>query len=411
MPEPWAILGTVVQAPVFGTISLVQQTTVIVEDGIITHMETAADGANLLVEQGLQASSVLRLQDGEFLCPGFIDLHVHAPQYSYAGTATDRPLMEWLGAYAFPREKAHADAEAARAEYTRLAARLAAHGTTTALLFGTMHRQACQELALTFQQRGLRAFIGKVCMDRHSAEGYQETTQEALAETEAFLQWIEELGDERIQAAITPRFVPTCTPELLAGLGQLAAKYDSAVQSHISESFDEVEFSQALHPEVDGRDIELFERAGLLRNRAVMAHGTCLTSAELRRLAETGTAIAHCPLSNFFFGDRLLPVRDVLALGVKVGLGTDVAGGLDWTEAFWLATQGGAAALGLGNVCGTLEVGKSFDALRVDTQNSAAFDVFAADTPLDAFQKFVNLGDDRNISTVWVRGQEISKTP
>ena len=95
--------------------------------------------------------------------------HERLLQYSYAGTATDRPLMEWLGAYAFPREKAHADAEAARAEYNKLAARLAAHGTTTAVLFGTMHLQACQQLALTFQQRGLRTFVGKVCMDRSAS--------------------------------------------------------------------------------------------------------------------------------------------------------------------------------------------------------------------------------------------------
>ncbi|DBA75076.1 TPA: hypothetical protein ACH3X1_010409 [Trebouxia sp. C0004] len=483
----WACRGTIVHIKTFAQPQLLVDHIVIIgptEDGGTIQAICSGDKEPEVCSRfDIDTQSIVRLEEGELLCPGFIDLHVHAPQYSYTGTATDRPVMEWLNTYAFPRETAHSDSDAATKEYMKLCNRLVAHGTTTVLIFGTIYKAACQRLALCLQAQGLRGFVGKVCMDRQSPDGYSETTSDSLADTEAFIKWVQQLQDDKIHAVVTPRFVPTCTPELLQGLGQLAAQFDTPIQSHISESFDEVEYSSALHPENAGGDTALFDKAGLLRQRAVMAHGTCLTDPELKVLGQRGTALAHCPLSNFFFGDRVLHVRHAMQLGVKIGLGTDVAGGyspsmlnamrscviasralcmsqyatmapqlqtpappqtepnptrqnltgvataasaepgdsfcipagsrkevqaanlLDWKGAFWLATVGGAQALGLEKICGTLEVGKAFDALRVDTRNAAAFDVFPADTPMDIFQKFVNLGDDRNIKAVWVGGK------
>ncbi|CAL5228621.1 g11785 [Coccomyxa viridis] len=444
---------------------------------------------------GLQIT-VHNIPEGRFMCPGFIDLHIHAPQYSYTGTATDRPLMDWLDHYTFPREAQMQDLKEAKAQYSQLVQRLISNGTTTAVMFGSLHLEPTMLLADTLHQAGLRAYVGKVCMDRNSKDYYQHSLEQNLADTEAFVRHVRSLKSTLVHPVVTPRFVPSCSPSLLQGLGRLAQEHDCHVQSHISESLDNDAFVHALHPEVNGRDARLYEQAGLLTQRTVMAHGVTLTTSELRLLADRGTAIAHCPLSNFYFADVPLDVQRCLKAGVKVGLGTDVAGGyspsmlsamrsavitskavrmmhidaarrapasclsasaagndgsassepvpaagsehhegsasspalahqrehaaaqqqrsaveeaaargtLGYKEAFWLATMGGAHALGLQDTVGSFRVGKEFDAIMVDTELREPFDVFSTDSLLDRFEKFVNLGDDRNVRAVWIQG-------
>ncbi|CAK0782316.1 hypothetical protein CVIRNUC_005629 [Coccomyxa viridis] len=508
MSMSFALRGTFVHSPVFGEVQVLQDTVCIVSGkrsgGKILALIPGADADSKMEELGLQAA-VHQIPEGRLMCPGFIDTHVHAPQYSYAGTATDRPLMQWLDHYTFPREAQMQDLKEAKAHYNKLVERLISNGTTTALVFGSLHLEPTKLLADILHQAGMRAYVGKVCMDRNSKNYYVQSTEQNLQDTEAFVEHIRGLNTVLVHPVITPRFVPCCTPALLQGLGAIAQRSICHVQSHISESLDNDAFVAQLHPEVGGRDAQLYERAGLLTQRTVMAHGVTLTDAELRLLAERGTALAHCPLSNFYFADIPLDVLRCLAAGVKVGLGTDVAGGyspsmlsamrsavlaskavrmlhidaarrqagcsnpctaqepvrtlpaeegsaavgghqesqhpsslsgsraeaalqlpepaggsaaavkaaaarrtLSYQEAFWLATMGGAQTLGLQDQLGSFEVGKDFDALMIDASSGTTFDIFSADSLLDTFEKFVNLGDDRCIRAVWVQGGLLS---
>ncbi|GBG32380.1 Guanine deaminase [Hondaea fermentalgiana] len=402
--------------------------------GIIIHVGPLAEAGEIV--NGAQ--KVIRLEKHQMLCPGFIDTHIHAPQYSYTGTATDKPLMSWLQDYTFPAEKALQDVEKAAEVYERIVARTLRCGTTTAMYFGTLHNASSQVLADTCFRLGQRALVGKVSMDRNGQQGYQEAdTKSALQDAENFVRNLKQSQAGKAGMALpvlTPRFIPTCTPELLRGLGDLARQYDCNVQSHISESLDEVEFSAALHPG-EGSDAILFDAAGLLRKGAVMAHGVHMSDADFALLKARGAAIAHCPLSNFFFAHGYLPVAKLLKQGVLMGLGTDVAGGyspsmfnamrsavlaskagaiqartahldgdhiIDYRHAFFLATLGGAQALDIDDKVGKLQVGMQFDALILDADAPGTnIDVFPRDSIEDVFQKLCTLGDDRNVIRVF----------
>jgi len=254
-----------------------------------------------------------------------------------------------------------------------------------------------------------------------------------------------------VQGAITPRFVPTCSRELLRGLGELAAQHPKVViQSHVSESLDEVEFTKFAESDDNARDVAIFDRYGLLRAPSVLAHGVHLLPSELELMSTRGCAVAHCPLSNAFFANGNLDILDVLAKGCQVCLGTDVAGGyspsmlnsmrqavvvsrelrqssatdsLSWRGALWLATVGGAQALGLGSVCGRLEKGFAFDALVVEAAPKGiglppyeATELVGGEedgpvlVPDALLERYLNLGDDRNVVAVFVAGRRVVGT-
>ena len=252
----------------------------------------------------------------------------------------------------------------------------------------------------------------------------------------------------RVLPLITPRFIPTCTPELLTSLGHMAQAEDCHITSHISESLDEVAWSLALEKQdsgVERTDAQVFDRHGLLTRQCIMAHGVWLNESDASLLRTRGTAVAHCPLSNFFFADTCLPCRDLLTAGNLVGLGTDVAGGyqpsmmdscrmavvasrafdqqrrhptnssavdqkkptavMDYRHAFYLATLGGAESLNLQDYLGNFAVGKQMDAVIL----SPGQNIFINDTDelADVFQKICNLGDDRNVRQVYVAGRQV----
>jgi len=415
---------------------------------------------------------IQQLHRNEFLCPGMVDLHIHAPQYAYTGTATDRPLMGqtgWLETYTFPAERRLKDDRAlADSVYDGVVRTTLRHGTTTAVYFATLDVEPCKVLVEAALQRGQRALIGKVCMDRNSPEDYCQPLEQNLEEAKAVIEYIHsrvgkrqrQQGDQkllpRILPLITPRFLPTCSPALLTALGEMAAKYDCHVTSHLSESLDEVAFSRHLDATQDlgdgvGRtDAAIFDSHSLLTDQCIMAHSVHLTDSDCTLLKQRGSAIAHCPLSNMFFAGGILPCRRLLQSEIKVGLGTDVAGGyspsllnssrmtvvaaqalqqhhqrtptsakesavLDYRHAFYLATLGGATALGLQHRIGTLAVGMEFDAIVLSAgsaENGAAYSpvqVFDSDTLSDMFQKLCVLGDDRNVKRVFVQGVEVTQ--
>lgn len=281
-------------------------------------------------QQAADNDTLIHLKSDEYLLPGFIDLHVHAPQWPNAGVALDRPLNEWLDTYTFPLEAKYHDTAFAKRVYDDLVAELIGNGTTTALYFGTTHNSANLELAKACITHGQRGFIGKVAMDNpdQTPEYYRDASaQSAVADTETFIQQLTELNqtaDIKQTPVITPRFVPSCTPESLKGLGELAKKYDLPVQSHCSES--DWENGYALE-HYHMRDAGVLDQYGLLTDKSVMAHGTLLNQSDLDTFKDRGVSIAHCPISNVYFGNAVLPVSKLLQQDIKVGLGTDLSGG------------------------------------------------------------------------------------
>jgi guanine deaminase len=336
-----AILGTAVDAPSLGVVrGLDTQTLIVVSrsTGKIVSVQRDADAPAAAAALEAAGVELVRLGPREFLLPGFVDCHVHCSQWAYMGTGIDRPLMAddgFLAKYAFPAEAA-LDARTAPAVYRAAIDDMVRHGTTTALVFGSARLDASEAyVAAALERGGPRSLVGKVNMDRYCPEGYVETAAQSLADTEAFIVGTKAANDALglpagspplVAPVVTPRFLPTCTPELLRGLGALAEKHDCFIQSHLSESCDELAFSASLFPE-QPTDAAAFAEYGLLRSPSLMAHCVHLQPGEAELMMLNGCAMAHCPTSNFFFAKEALPVRQLLQLGVKIGLGTDVAGG------------------------------------------------------------------------------------
>ncbi len=379
----------------------------------------------------LAATGVLYdLPEGEVLLPGFVDCHVHAPQWPQLGRALDVPLEDWLQRHTFPLEARYADLGFARAVYADMVAALLAQGTTTATYFGTIHVPATLALAETCLKLGQRAIIGKVAMD-NSAECpdyYRDSDAgTAVGGSRAVIERIRALTPGRaplVLPAITPRFLPSCSTELLTELGDLAAATGAHVQTHCSESLWEVEHG---HSRFGRSDAEMLDHFGLLRSHTVLAHGNYTIADDRVLIRERGAAFTHCPLSNIYFAGAILPAREILDEGLRIGLGTDIAGGyspsvldnarsaidvarmrdkpgaaIDVAEAFWMATAGGGEALGL--KVGAFRPGFQFDALAVRTN---ALRYPGSDAPTDLFEQIVRRAKREDIRAVWVAGRQV----
>uniref|UniRef100_A0A8C9M1D0 Guanine deaminase n=2 Tax=Piliocolobus tephrosceles TaxID=591936 RepID=A0A8C9M1D0_9PRIM len=367
-------------------------------------LEEASQQEKLAQEWCFKPCEIRELSHHEFFMPGLVDTHIHASQYSFSGSNVDLPLLEWLTKYTFPAEHRFQNTDFAEEVYTRVVRRTLKNGTTTACYFGTLHTDSSLLLAEITDKFGQRAFVGKVCMDLNDTfPEYKETTEESIKETERFV-------SEMLQK-----------------------------NSHISETRDEVEAVKNLHPNYKNYT-DVYDKNNLLTTKTVMAHGCYLSAEELNVFHERGASIAHCPNSNLSLSSGFLNVLEVLKHEVKIGLGTDVAGGYSYSmldairravmvsnillinkvneksltlkEVFRLATLGGSQALGLDGEIGNFEVGKEFDALLINPK--------ASDSPIDLFygdflgdiseaviQKFLYLGDDRNIEEVYVGGKQV----
>ncbi|GAA5942776.1 uncharacterized protein JCM15063_002789 [Sporobolomyces koalae] len=462
----WVFVGTVLSSEVDRSLSiLVDQVLVVNKQGYIVHLESSEtldslEYLRLAQQSGFPHERLMRLGPDAWILPGFVDTHIHAPQYVNAGMALDKPLMEWLEAYTFKAE-ARIDRDPdgyGKRVYGRLVERMIENGTTAASVFGTISVEANLVLARTFLNAGLRGQIGKVAMDQNSPATYIETTEQSLAETRRFIELTRQLVEtskprhlQTVEPVITPRFVPTCTNKLLSGLKMLADETRVRVQSHLAESRGEVELCKHL---LGGQtDVELFHELGLLGPKALMAHCTHANDTDLALFAQTGTAIAHCPLSNVYFSsERQLALREAWNAQVKVGLGSDISGGyrvgldenmrwsvgisrlrqgtrqeddqepeereslaISWKESMYLATLGGAQALGLDetNRVGQLKVGQAFDAqlIRVRTKGSRV-DWFEREdgseiTIEEKVEKWWCNGSEVDRKAVWVQGQKI----
>ncbi|XP_054905181.1 guanine deaminase [Poeciliopsis prolifica] len=405
-------------------------------EGKIAFIGKGKDLQRLSENFGFSPCGVTQLQQHEFFMPGMVDTHIHASQYSYAGTALDMPLLQWLNTYTFPVESRFRDLEFAKKVYTQVVKRTLRNGTTTACYFATIHTDASLLLGQIANDFGQRALVGKVCMDRNDAvKCYRETSEESQEETYRFIKELLNKKYPLVKPVVTPRFAPSCTEALLAKLGEIAKNNKLHIQSHISENLEEVELVKELFPNMESYT-DVYHRCNLLTDKTIMAHGCHLSDEELALFRKTGAALSHCPNSNISLCSGVLNVRNVLNHKVKLGLGTDVAGGyspsildavrraldsskvltiqdpehktLRFDEVFRLATLGGSQALSLDERTGNFEVGKDFDALRVNVAAPGGpIDLIQNEEPQILLEKFLNLGDDRNIVEVFVAGKKV----
>lgn len=400
-------------------------------------LETTAPDYQAAYQAAQQAHLLEKVPADQVIFPGFVDLHVHAPQWPQAGLALDKPLAAWLNDYTFPLEAKYQDLDFARQVYHELVHELLAQGTTTVLFFGTIHPEANLVLGEESLHQGLRTLIGRVAMDNpdQTPAYYRDSSsQAAIVATETFIHQLNDLGKGNPLSpipVITPRFVPSCTDATLAGLGRLARKYDLPVQSHVSESNWEHQYAIdrfGIH------DAAVLDHFGLLTSRTVLAHATQLTPEDQALLRQRQTAIAHCPISNAYFGNGVLPVNDLLAAKNRVGLGTDISGGyspslydnlrhavalsqvrndgisrddegiansrISMVAAFYLATVGGAEALNL--PVGRIQAGKIADLQVVKDRFKRP-----TETAQERFERILYQTHRSEIMQVYTQGDQV----
>jgi guanine deaminase len=362
---------------------------------------------------------------GKLLMPGFIDSHVHAPQLdviaSY-GTA----LLDWLETYTFPAERRYADAEVSRSGAERFLDALLAHGTTSAVVFPTVHKTSVDALFEAARVRGMRVVAGKCLMDRHAPDGLRDDVDQARADCEDLIaRWH---GRDRLAYAVTVRFAPTSSEAQLAMAGALLASAPGLyMQTHVAENTDEVTWVAELFPD-DRSYLGVYHRHGLLNERAVLAHGVWLDDEDRALLAATGAHIAHCPSSNLFLGSGLYDWRAMEAAGAPSSIATDVGGGtslsmlrtladaykvqalrgvkLSAWKGLYTATRGAARALRLEHEIGHFDPGAMADVGVWDLAVGPVAthrDSVARDLHERVFA-WMTLGDERNLVASYVGG-------
>ncbi|XP_045538156.1 guanine deaminase [Papilio machaon] len=385
------------------------------------------------------------LDENQLLIPGFVDCHTHAPQFPNIGLGLDRPLLEWLDKYTFPLESKYVDVNFAKSIYGQVVQRLINNGTTTACYFGSLHLDGTLALVDSAIKYGQRALVGKVSMNIENDAGYYNDTAEELRDVECFVQKVLEYKNDLVSPVVTPRFAVSCNAALMTGLSDIANRYGCRIQSHISENLKEIEHVLNINPDCKSYS-EVYDRSHILNDKCIMAHAVYLCEEEMCLLQSRGVSVAHCPASNTRLRSGLCPVRRLIDAGLTVGLGTDVSGGdsssildamrramdvsahlemldttsvtrpaFNWREVFYLATLGGATALRLEDKVGSFEVGKDFDAQVIDVfANGGQIDKYdykmegnEHDRVSQMLQRFIYLGDDRNITQVYIKGRKV----
>jgi guanine deaminase len=362
---------------------------------------------------------------GRLILPGFIDTHVHSPQLDViASYGTE--LLDWLNTYTFPAERRYADPAQAEAGAALFLDALLAHGSTSAVVFPTVHKVSADALFAAASERGMRLIAGKVLMDRHAPDGLRDDVEQAEADCrELIARWH---GRDRLAYAVTVRFAPTSTPQQLAMAGRLCAQDPSLyMQTHVAENRDEVRWVRELFPEARSY-LDVYARAGLLHPRSVLAHGIWLDDTDRAVLREAGAQIAHSPSSNLFLGSGLFDWRAAEAAGAAVTMASDVGGGTSLSmlrtladaykvqamagerltawKALHAATRGAARALSLDHEIGTLEAGRLADLCVWDwaTGPVAGRRMEVARGLHEKVFAWMTLGDERCLAAAYVNG-------
>ena len=446
----FTVCGTLVHTPKCGELAIIQDALVEVDaDGNIARVLQPADADYAsLKEQAQTAGTLSQLAEGQYLFPGLVDTHIHAPQWPQLGKALHLPLDRWLQECTFPLEARYADEAFANVVYNSLVESLIANGTTTALYFATIHLESTKRLVDICLEKGQRALVGKVAMDNPAEcpDFYRDSsTSQGLEDTRALIEYTRGLSGNaagRVMPVVTPRFIPSCTDDMLAGLGEIAREFQCHVQTHCSESDWQHGYVLERHGRRDTESLDGFE---LLTSKTVLAHANFINDDDMTVIKSRHSGIAHCPLSNFYFSNAVFPARKALDRGLDVGLGTDISGGpspslihncamavtasraleegvdpeqvasdrgkpgtrIDFREALWMATAGGGRALDL--KIGLFEPGYAMDAIVIDTtvEDSDLRVWDEIDDVEDIVQKIIYNAHRSNISAVWVQGKQI----
>ena len=369
------------------------------------------------------------------LLPGLIDLHAHLPQLPNAGLGGGLDLLTWLDRYVFPLERGF-DESAAKALAPLAFRAFAAAGTTTAVLYGAVYESSLDACFAAAEAHGIRAVIGKVMMDRlryDTTLGDSEVLEQSLRQSQNLIERWHGRDDGRLMYAVTPRFAVSCSADMLRESAALAAATGAFWQTHLAEDRNEINEVRELFPEATDY-LDVYDRAGGLGPRAILAHAIHLSQREVDRLVETSSRIAHCPSSNLFLASGAMPLARYLDAGMSVGLGSDVAGGPDLslfsvmragaytqsglrtmlgeprpslTPVDWLrmGSLDGARALGLEDRIGSLESGKEADFICVDPNVTAPLPGQETDDPADLMSRLIYRGRPEMIRGAWVRGR------
>lgn len=398
------------------------------EDGVLLvsgsgHV-VAADSAEALAAEGLDLTRCEHFP-GHLIMPGMVDTHIHYPQTGVIASYGEQ-LIDWLNQYTFPEEQRFADLEFAASQAEQFLNLLMDHGTTTAMVYTTVHPQSTEAFFSAAQQRGARMIAGKVMMDRNAPPAFLDTPKSSELDCRQLIErWH---GTDRLHYALTPRFAPTSTAEQLAVAGTLLREYEGLyLQTHISENKAEMAWVAELFP--DARDyLDVYDRYGLLNERSVLGHGIYLNDRERQRLAETGARVAFCPTSNLFLGSGLLDRRALADAGVDVCLATDVGGGTSFSmlrtlseaykvmqlqhqslhplEALYWVTLGNARSLGLDHRIGNFAKGKEADFIVLDL-NADALQGYRQSRAVTLSEKLfalMTLGDRHNVVQTYLMG-------
>lgn len=410
--------------------SLSAQQTELVENGYLVCQNGISAG--VFTELPEQFSDYELIDYGNrLIIPGLVDLHIHAPQYGFRGLGMDLELLDWLNEVTFPEEAKYADQDYAENGYRIFAEEMKRSATTRACIFATIHTAATIRLMELLEDTGLRTMVGKVNMDRNSPDILRE--EDARASLQDTLKWLELTSRqfENVKPILTPRFIPSCTDELMKGLDAIRRQYQLPVHSHLSENPGEVEWVRELCPKAKSYG-DAYAGFGMFGGdcQTLMAHCVYLTDEEMKTMKENQVYIAHCPQSNTNLSSGIAPVRKFLDLGIKTGLGSDVGGGhtpniframadaiqvskLYWRlvdqttkpltveEAFYLGTKGGGEFFG--NV-GSFEAGYELDVLVLDD--------LAIRTPkqlslAERLERMIYLADEHCILAKYVAGNQV----
>ena len=405
---------------------------VVDEAGRITSVGAAADATPELVATAIDLRPLVVL-------PGMVDTHAHLPQLPNAGLGFALDLLTWLERVTFPTEQSWSDPKVAERLAPAIFEAFAAAGTTTVLGYGTVYAAAMDAAFAAAERHGIRAILGKVMMDRGTYDPVIEPSTilaRSLRESADLIARWHGADDGRLGYAVTPRFAVSCSADMLRESAALARETGTWWQTHVSEDPGEMAEVRRLFPEA--RDyVDVYDRAGGLGERTVLAHAIHLSDGELARLVETGTRVAHCPASNLFIGAGVMPLARYLDAGLVVGLGSDVSGGpeasifsvmrvgayalmarrsfageegaildpLDWLR---MGTLAGAEALGLDATIGSLEPDKEADMIAVDPSFAAALPGSPADDdPRDLMSRLIFRAHPDMVRGAWVRGRRL----
>ena len=415
--------GNLVSAPALGKLEIVEHGCLVLHD----------DGSIQSVEKAVPQNADAEVIDygNSLIMPSFVDMHLHAPQYPMLGMGMDLPLIDWLNTYTFKTEARFEDSDYARRVYKKLASDLITSGTTRVCMFSSLHTDATLILMEELEKAGVTGYVGKVNMNRNCPGYLREiSTNQAIRDTE---RWVVQSRERfsHTKPILTPRFIPSCTDDLMYALSRLRAKYDLPVQSHLSENLGEIEWVKELCPRSKFYG-DAYDQFGMFGGGypCIMAHCVHSNDAEQELMLRRGVYIAHSPESNMNLASGVAPVNQFIDRGLHVGLATDIAGGshesmlrammhaiqasklrwrlldqsvkpLSFERAFYLATMGGGQFFGK---VGSFLDGYELDAVVLDDAGLEHPQPLSARARLE---RMVYLADERNIAAKFVSGRKI----